>query len=283
LSHRIGRRDFLAAAAGAIAGFKVGTAFSQTGKSGTLDRIGLNLNTVRDRMSRSVSKTLATVAKAGYREVEFAGYFNTPVVEIRKMLDDNGLTSPSSYVQMADIGMMLGKFIDEAGTLGQKYLTVAWIDAPERTADGYRRVADRFNAAGLTARGDKMQIAYHNNAYEFTPFRGGITGYEILLRQCDPLNVAMEADVFWMRQAKQDPLAWFSKYPGRFHLLHMKDIGPLPKAQMLDVGKGAIDWRTLLSRSKAAGVKHFLVENEQTKEPASSIRGSYRFLKSVRF
>ena len=222
-------------------------------------------------MRKSVSKTLAAVAKAGYREVEFAGYFNTPVPHIRKMLDDNGLTSPSSQIQMADIFTMLGKFIDEASVLGQKYVTVSWIDAPERTVDGYKRVADRFNHAGLTARGDNLQIAYHNNAYEFTPLRGGLTGYDILLRACDPLNVAMEADIFWMRQAKQDPLAWFAKYPGRFHLLHM------------NVAKGAIDWRAILSHSKAAGARHFIVEQDQTKEPLNSMRASYRHLRDLRF
>lgn len=64
-------------------------------------------------MQKSVSRTLTQVAKAGYKEVEFAGYFNQPVVELRKMLDGNGLTSPSSRVQMADIGMMLGKLTSE--------------------------------------------------------------------------------------------------------------------------------------------------------------------------
>jgi hypothetical protein len=82
LSDVIGRRAFLAAAAGVVAGFKANIAFAEK-ENRKLDLIGLNLSTVRGMMQRSVSKTLATVAKAGYREVEFAGYFNTPVVEIR--------------------------------------------------------------------------------------------------------------------------------------------------------------------------------------------------------
>ena len=48
----------------------------------------------------------------------------------------------------------------------------------------------------------------------------------------------MEADIFWMRKAGQDPLAWFRKYPGRFHMLHVKDMGPPPANEMVDVGKG---------------------------------------------
>jgi len=283
LSHRIGRREFFAAAAGAVAGFRVGAAFAEERATGRLDRIGLHLNTVRDMMKQSVPRTLARVAKAGYKEVELDEHFNTPAVEMRKILDDNGLTSPSAHVQMADIGMMLPGTIDTAAILGQKYLTVTWIDGPDRTAGGYRRVADRFNAAGLIARGNEMQLAYHNSAYEFTPLAGGRTGYEILLRQCDPLNVAMEADVFWLRAAKQDPLAWFAKYPGRFHLLHLKDMGPPPRNEMRDVGEGVMDWKAIVSRSKSAGVKHYLVEREGAKDPLRSIRDSCRFLKALRF
>jgi sugar phosphate isomerase/epimerase len=126
-------------------------------------------------------------------------------------------------------------------------------------------------------------MAYHTYSYEFTPLPGGRSGLEILLRETDPLNLAIEADVFWMRQAKQDPLAWFAEYPGRFHMLHLKDMGPPPKNQMRDVGKGVIDWKAILSHSRVAGVKHFFVENDETKQPISSITTSYRYLRSLRF
>src|SRR2546429_617802 len=51
-----------------------------------LDRVGLQLYTVRDRMAKDVDGTLAEVAAAGYREVEFAGYFGKSPQEIRAML-----------------------------------------------------------------------------------------------------------------------------------------------------------------------------------------------------
>ena len=285
MSHRIGRREFVAAAAGVLAGFKAGTAFAQRGPTGRLDRIGLQLNTLRDMMKKSVPKTLAAVAKAGYKEVEFSGYFNTPVREMRKILDDNGLTTSSSQIQMADLGMMLPRFIEEAKILGQKYLTVSWIDAPERTPDGYKRIADRFNAAGLKARGDDLQIGYHNYSYEFLSLRspGSRNGYEILLVETDPLNVAMELVVFWMRDAKQDPLTWLAKYPGRFRMLHMKDMGPPPRNEMRDVGKGVIDWPAIVRRAKASGAEHFFVEHDQPKNPIGSITSSYKFLHTLRF
>jgi sugar phosphate isomerase/epimerase len=276
------RRDFVAAAAGAVAGFKAGSVLAQSPNGGRLGPIGLQLYTLRSMMKRSVPRTLAAVARAGYKEVEFAGYFNTPLPEMRRILDDNGLTSPSAHISMAEIGQSWEIVLEQAGLVGHKYLTVAWIDAHERTLDGYRRIADRFNAAGTKARGDGIQLAYHNHAYEFAPINGVIP-LELLIQRTDPRNLAIQADIFWMREAKQDPLGWFAKYPGRFHMLHVKDMGPPPKNQMVDVGKGVIDWRTIFFRSQRAGVRHVFVEHDNPKAPLAFIGNSFRYLKALRF
>ena len=275
------RRDFLAAAAGAVAGFKAGSAFGQSASAGSPGAIGLQLYTLRGMMQKSVSRTLAAVSRAGYREVEFAGYFNTPVPQLKKLLRDNGLDSPSAHIAMADIGTLWEVYIDQANELGQKYLTVAWIDAFERTIDGYRRIADRFNAAGEKARREGVQLAYHNHAYEFAPL-GGRIPLEILIQDTDPQNLVIEADIFWMREAKQNPLAWFAKYPGRFHMLHVKDMGPPPKNQMVDVGKGVVDWKAIFAQSKRAGVRHIFVEHDNPKDPLAFIGNSYRYLKGLK-
>ncbi|MEO7963775.1 MAG: sugar phosphate isomerase/epimerase, partial [Gemmatimonadaceae bacterium] len=53
---------------------------------------GLGLYTVRAEMEKSVEATLAHIAKIGYREVEFAGYFGKSPAEIAAILKTNGLT-----------------------------------------------------------------------------------------------------------------------------------------------------------------------------------------------
>jgi sugar phosphate isomerase/epimerase len=276
------RRDFVGIAAGVLAGMTAGAAHAQRAGTRKLDSIGLQLYTLRGMMKQSVPRSLAAVATAGYKDVEFAGYFNVTSREMRNLLNENGLTSSSSHIAMSDLGPTFERTLEDAGILGQKYLTVAWIDAVDRTLDGYKRVADTFNKAGIKAAGEGMQLAFHNHAYGFTPV-GGRVPYDILLSETDPRYVVMEADVYWMRQANQDPLAWFARYPGRFHMLHLKDMGPAPQNEMRDVGKGVIDWRTMLAGSKAAGVKHFFVEHDEPRDPVASIRNSYRYLRSLRF
>ena len=63
-----------------------------------IDRIGLQLYSVRDLMKADVPGTLAKVAAIGFKEVEFAGLFGRDAKDVRAMLEKNGLTAPASHV-----------------------------------------------------------------------------------------------------------------------------------------------------------------------------------------
>jgi sugar phosphate isomerase/epimerase len=274
------RRDFLLAGLGGLAGYSAASLFAQ-GKP-ALGAIGVQLYTLRDLAKADLARTLAAVARAGYKEVEFAGYYGHPPTVVRRMLDDNGLVSPSFHVSIDDFTRLAEVMVDDALIIGQKYVTISWIDARDRTVDGYKRIAARFNELGLIARGDKLLLAYHNNAYEFVPVEGGRSGYEIILEEAEPANLVLQADVFWMQRAGQDPLAWFTKHPGRFHMMHLKDMGRPPKKAMLDVGSGTTRWGTMVAAAKRAGVRHFFVEHDEPKDPVRSITASYRYLRALK-
>src|SRR5215510_1751890 len=68
-----------------------------------IDRLGLQLYTVRDQMGKDFEGTLAKVAAAGYREVEFAGYFDHSPKDVRAILDRHRLTAPSAHVDYASV------------------------------------------------------------------------------------------------------------------------------------------------------------------------------------
>lgn len=69
-------------------------------------------------------------------------------------------------------------------------------------------------------------------------------------------------DLYWMTKAKQDPIAIFNKNPGRFPLLHLKDMDKTDKQMFTEVGNGVIDFKKILSHAKTAGVKYFFVEED---------------------
>ncbi|HUQ48534.1 MAG TPA: sugar phosphate isomerase/epimerase [Gemmatimonadaceae bacterium] len=276
------RRTFIGTTAGALLTGSTTKVLASSPESKRIGKIGLQLYTVRDQMKDSVPNTLAAVAKAGYKEVEFAGYFGHSAGDIRKMLDDLGLAAPAAHVQMPQLGAEWGSLLEQAKTIGHEYLVCAWIDANERTIPGYRAIAARFNKAGHEAMLSGVKLGYHNYSFEFTPI-DGVVPYDLLLKECDPIKVAMEIDVFWMTQGGGDPVKYMERYPGRFPMLHMKDMGPAPRRAMLDVGKGTINWKMIFRAGESGGVKHAFVENDETKPPLASIKTSYRYLDALRF
>ncbi len=259
-----------------------------------MGKLGLQLYTVRDEMAKDVEGTLAKVAAAGYTEVEFAGYFNTSPKEIRAMLDRQGLTAPATHVDLKTITDKLPEVLETARTIGHQYVVLPYLDDATRVQPGiWKRVADTLNASGAAGRQAGVQFAYHNHQFEFAPVNGTLP-FDLLLETCDPQVVKMEMDICWVTAAGKDPIAYFRKYPGRFPMVHVKDVKKIPPngaatpiGQILpdvtDVGTGIIDWKTILAGATSAGVTHFFVEHDRPAQPFASIKASHDYLRALRF
>ncbi len=245
-----------------------------------LDKIGLQLYTVRSLLKNDFEGTLAKVAEAGYREVELAGLFDRSPQDVRKILDKNGLTVPSSHVDFKTVEGDWPKALETAHTLGQSFIVCPFIEENMRTPDGWKHAADAFNRAGEASKKAGIQFAYHNHNWEFKTDKGEMP-YEILLTKTDPNLVKMEMDLFWTVKGKQDPLTYFNRYPGRFPLVHVKDMKK--NGEMTEVGSGDIDFKKIFAQSEKAGIQHYFVEHDEPKDPIESIKTSYDYLSKLRF
>ena len=81
---------------------------------------------------------------------------------------------------------------------------------------------------------------------------------------------------YWITKAGRDPVAYFAKWPGRFPLVHMKDM--TGSGAMANVGQGSIDWGRILAKRREAGVEHFYVERDNPSSPIDDIRASYAYM-----
>ena len=245
-------------------------------ESALLDRIGLQLYTVRTLMAEDVERTLETVAEIGYREVEFAGYFDRSPAELRAVLDRLGLAAPAAHLDLATLRDRLPEVLDAAGTLGHRYVVLPSLAPQDRDSlDDYRRLTDEMNRLGEACRVADVQFAYHNHAFEFERLDGQIP-FDLLLARTDPELVAIELDLFWIIHGGGDPLAYFEAHPGRFRLCHVKDR--TADGSMVDVGAGEIDFASIFARSEQAGLTHYFVEHDEPGDPEASIRASYLYL-----
>ena len=249
-----------------------------------LTRIGMQLYTVRRELEKDFDGTLKRVAELGYREVEFAGYFDHPPKEVRAALDRYGLNSPAGHVPLAALDGDLGQIIEAAHVIGHKYVLIAWLPPEERKSlDNYKRLADLFNRAGEKFKQAGVQFAYHNHDFEFTPLDNQLP-YDLLLERMDPGLVKLELDLYWIVKGGADPLKYFAKQPGRFHLLHVKDMDSTPQRYFTEVGRGVIDFKTIFAHARKAGVRHYFVEQDETPgSPFDSLRVSMDYLKRLEF
>jgi len=114
-----------------------------------LDRIGVQLYTVRDMMKTDFEGTLAKVAAVGYNEVEFAGYFDHQPKEIRAALDRVHLTAPSEHVSYEVVQNKWPETLEAAHVVGHTFVVCPSIDEADRKKTaGYKRAAEVFNRAG---------------------------------------------------------------------------------------------------------------------------------------
>jgi sugar phosphate isomerase/epimerase len=248
-----------------------------------LDRIGVQLYTVRDAVQRDLEGTLARVAAVGYQEVEFAGYAGRTAAQVRDALRRAGLSAPSAHVSLAALGQGWNRVLDDAHTIGHRYLVMPWLDEKDRpNLDAYRRIADRLNRAGEMASRAGLRLGYHNHAFEFTEVENRLP-YDVLLEATDPAHVLLELDLYWITKGGQDPLAYFADWPGRFRLVHVKDSAGPPEHRMADVGSGTIEWARIFAHRKQAGIEHFFVERDDPPDPFASIPASYAYLSDLRF
>ena len=242
-------------------------------------RFGFQLYTARREMARDFSGTLARIASLGYDEVEFAGYFGMHAMAVRSALDAAGLAAPAAHIGMPELTGNWRASVAFASSLGHKYLNFAWVPNEDRTVDGYKRLADRFNRAGEAALAAGVRLGYHNYTYDFTRAGDGFL-YDVMLAETDPRYVTMQMDVYWLVDAGQDPLAYLARHPGRYHSLHLKDV--TADKRMADVGSGTIDWPRILLAADAAGARHFFVEHDEPVDALSSARTSLAYLRSLR-
>jgi sugar phosphate isomerase/epimerase len=138
-------------------------------------------------------------------------------------------------------------------------------------------LGEKANAAGI-------QLLYHNHDFEFKPNSDDVVVIDYLLENCNPEFVNFQMDLYWVTKAGADPLAYFEKYPGRFKAWHVKDMDE--QGRFAPVGKGSIDFASILAKKELSGMQYYFVEQDMTfdrLEPLEAIGISHDGLKEIGF
>jgi sugar phosphate isomerase/epimerase len=280
--------------------------------------IGIQMFTVLRQAGGDTTELFKQLASIGFKEIETSfspkgPFYGFKPKEFRSFLDGLGLTWRSHHVPgapfrprpaaapanggnapagaprdtsaartmrqmppMLNLSANLQQVVDEAAEGGLPYLVCS--SAPVGTLDDIKNTIDTFNRAGEACKKAGLQFAYHNHATEFDMVEGK-RPYDLIMQGTDKNLVKMELDLAWAVKAKQDPVALFKEYPGRFPLWHVKDIDA-NRDKITEVGNGIVDFKSAFAAAKIAGMQHFFYEQDMV-QSMDSVQTSYRNLSKL--
>ncbi len=264
--------------------------------------VSLQLYSVREAMGKDPIGTIQALSKIGYKDCEHAGYNNEKrafygynPMDWKKILSDNGMTMKSGHTvfgkphwngtQVSDLWKTT---VEDAVKTGQEYIISPWLDISLRKDfDELKKFLEGFNAAGAYCKSQGIRYGYHNHDFEFSIKLTSKRIMDIIMENTDPSLVAQQLDIGNMYGGGGRALELLKQYPGRFELMHVKDV---IKAQMNGadhyesciLGKGLIDVKSILKYARKKGGTHYLIieqEAYQGMAPMDTMREDMAIMK----
>ncbi|MBT3385438.1 MAG: sugar phosphate isomerase/epimerase [Prolixibacteraceae bacterium] len=280
------RRKFLKTTAAFAAGSMVLPMVSCTKEK----VIGLQLYTVRDKITQDLDGTLNRLAEIGYNSMEAAGYnvvdgtfYGMKPKAFADKLKGLGMPLHSSHT-VAELDTAEKVFAD-AAEAGCRYVIYPYLPEEFRqNIDGYKATAEKFNKIGEVANKHGVRFGYHNHAFEFDKMDGQI-GMDVLISETDPELVTFEVDLYWVTKGGHNPVDYIKTHPGRFEIYHVKDMVKTDDMFFSPVGVGRIDFESIFAIKETAGMEMIFVEQDRFRDydAFESVEMSFNYLNNADF
>jgi sugar phosphate isomerase/epimerase len=217
-------------------------------------------------------QSIELCSPVGYTEFGFGALAKYKGAELKKIINDAGLTCVSSHFGMDELRKNQEERIAWASDVGLTQMLVASLGGPENPKmDDVKRAADEYNKMGEKAAKAGIQQGLHNENFETSTVDGKRT-YDVLFELLDPKLVKFQFQVSTIAQGF-DAAEYFTKYPSRFVSMHVQGWSAQDK-KIVAVGKDSLDWKKIFTAAKAGGIKNYFVEMklEMMKESVPYLR-----------
>lgn len=254
---------------------------------------GLQLYSLRNMFKeQGIPATLDKVRQWGFKYVEGASTYGMTTADFKVELGRRGLVWVSAGFPYNRLRDDLDAVVRDAQQMGVLYVGCAYIGHKKPFDEKQCRAAAAvFNRAGKALAEHGMKFYFHNHGYEFEPFGNG-TLFDLLAAETDPRYVSFEMDVLWTVHPGQDPAKLIEKHPGRWLLMHLKDlkkgvptglsVPPIALTDDVALGTGQVDWPALFRASQKAGVKYYFIEDESP-SVLDQVPQTLRFLEQLQW
>ena len=219
----------------------------QTEVSAPADGMSIQLYSIRDligdsaRYAANHESILSQLARMGYTSVEAANYgggrfYGVDPGQFKADCEAAGLKAVSSHATRQLSADELAardfteamKWWDEAiaahKAAGMEYIVTPWAALPASIEEA-RTMVDYHNAIGEKCREAGLRYGYHTHSHEYDKIAGTDSVWiDYLVEHTAPENMFWQIDTYHAVKAWVSPVAYIKKYPGRFDMLHVKDL-----------------------------------------------------------
>lgn len=250
----------------------------QADVSAPADGMSIQLYSIRDligdsaRYAANHESIFSQLARMGYVSVEAANYgdgrfYGVAPGQFKADCEAAGLKAVSSHTTRQLSADELAshdfteamKWWDEAiaahKEAGMEYIVTPWAALPASIEEA-RTMADYHNAVGEKCREAGLRYGYHTHSHEYDKIAGTDSVWiDYLVEHTAPENMFWQIDTYHAVKAWVSPVAYIKKYPGRFDMLHVKDLYELGQS-------GMVDMNPIYAAAQQAGTKVYVVEQE---------------------
>jgi sugar phosphate isomerase/epimerase len=221
-----------------------------------------------------LTKTLAMVSAAGYRNVEGYGALYADKAKVEELianLSDAGLKMPTGHFGLDQLEKEPGRVLEIAEAVGIETIYCPHLAADQRpdTGKGWFAFGQRLQEAGAPFRDAGLGFGWHNHDFEFKRTQDGVLPHEAIFEGGPDLE--WEADIAWVIRGGADPIEWIRTMGKRITAVHVKDIAPAGENAdedgWADVGHGTVDWKKLMDTLKErTRAKYYVMEHDNPKD-----------------
>lgn len=239
--------------------------------------IALQVYSVKEFAEKDFRGTMEQIKAFGYEGVELAGTYGYSVAEIKKILDEVGLTLVSAHVPIAELEQ--DEVLDAYAAEGLKLIAIPWMKV-NPTEENVASNMAQIKAIGERCAARGMQLLYHNHDFEFEKVNGKYildTYYSEIADQF----LQTELDTCWVNVGGVKPDDYVRKYTGKAPIVHLKDFAGQKSANMYaligtdtakedskgqfefrPIGYGLQDIPAIIKASEEAGATWLIVEQD---------------------
>ena len=253
---------------------------------------GLNLFSVKNLLTTEEDffNTVKALKDIGYSYLQFSGAEFIPE-RIKRVSETLDMPICLTHVPMERILDDTEKLMEEHALFGCKNIGLGMLPfATVANEKEFKEAVKKLNLAGEKMSKNGFKFFYHHHHSEFFKY-GNQTAFDYMIENAPYINFT--ADTYWLQFGGADVKETLRKLKGRIECVHLKDYqiiyteGGLPRPfapEFAPVGDGVLNFPEIIEVMKEAGVKYFLVEQDNASrlpDTLAQVQRSIEYLKKL--